>query len=71
MHASSIFLWSDYILLANRKFTTKVRLNTSEVLMVEDEVDQQTSFVQKINCTIRCLKSKVKGINYANMKVVI
>ena len=39
--------------------------------MVEDEVDQQTSFAQRINCTIRSLKSKVKGINYANMKVVI
>ena len=39
--------------------------------MVEDELEQQTNFVQKMNCVIKNLKSKIKGINFAHIKVAI
>ena len=38
--------------------------------MVEDELIQQFSFVRKLNCVIRNLKSKIKGVNYTNLKVL-
>ena len=38
--------------------------------MVEDELIQQFSFVRKLNCVIRNLKSKMKGVNYTNLKVL-
>ena len=57
--------------LANRKFITTVRLSKSDMLMVEDELEQQTNFVQKMNCVIKNLKSKIKGISYAHIKVAI
>ena len=56
--------------IANRKFTTRVELKTTDTIMVEDELAQQSSFVRKMNCAIRNLKSKMKGVNYTNLKVL-
>lgn len=55
---------------ANRKISSRVKLEASDLLIVEDEQSQQSSFVHKLNCAIRNLKSKIKGVNVTNLKVL-
>jgi hypothetical protein len=37
--------------------------------MVEDNLIPQSTFVQKVNCTIRKIRSEIEGVNCAKLKV--